>query len=48
MLGGIAHQGKDGLDGSAEILMDGDLAQALSIACRLAVFIVDIDQVDVA
>ena len=48
MLGGVAHQSKDGLDGSAEVFLYGDLAQTFGIASCLTILVIDIDEIDVA
>ncbi|KAF5288817.1 hypothetical protein FQR65_LT20891 [Abscondita terminalis] len=48
VLGGVADQAVDALDRASEVFVVGDDAPAVGLACRLAVVLVDIDQVDVA
>ena len=47
VLGGVAHQAVDGLDGAGEVFVVGDLAPAIGCAGGVAVVLVDVDQVDV-
>ena len=48
MLGGLANQGVHAFDGAAEVFLARDLVAAFAVACGFAVFVVDINQVDVA
>ena len=48
VLGGVAHQAVDGLDGAGEVFVVGDAAPAALDACGVAVVLIHIDQVDVA
>ena len=48
MLGGIAHQAVDGLDRAGKIFMDRDSVKPLCIACRFAILVKDINQINVA
>jgi hypothetical protein len=48
VLGGVADQAEDALDGTAEVLVVGDHAAAVGLAPGVAVMFVDVDQVDVA
>ena len=47
MFGGVAHQAVNGLHGAGEVFLYGDLAAPVFPASGFAVFVVDIDQVDV-
>jgi len=48
MLGGVAHQAVDGLDGARKVFVVGDAAPAIGHARRFSVVFVHVDQVDVA
>ena len=48
VLGGVAHQGINGLDHLGKKLLVGNAATALGIAGGIAVLVIDVDQVNVA
>lgn len=48
MLGGVAHQAVDGLDGARKVFVVGDAAPAIGHAGGFAIVLIHIDEVDVA
>ena len=48
MLGGVAHQSINGAHHLAKVLVVGDAATAMGVTGGVAVFVVNVDQVDVA
>ena len=48
MFGGVTNQGIHALDGAGEVLLARHFVAAFAVAQRLAVFVVDIYQIDVA
>ena len=48
MFRGLANQSEKGFDGSAEIFLHRDFADALCVARRFAIFVIHINKVDVA
>ena len=48
MVGGVAHQGVDAAYQLAKIRLVRNTPPPIGIACRIAVLVVDVDEVDVA
>ena len=48
MFSGLANQSEKGFDGSAEIFLNRNFADALCVASCFAIFVIHINKVDVA